>query len=82
MSTLNLTPKVPLYLSLTDTNMLIPNSLVFPCSKLFLVVVQEVSGKWKEFRPRATEIPAPTMIQHKHGRMRETLIHELFTASQ
>ena len=31
------------------TNMLIPHSLVIPCSKLFPVVVQEVSGKWKEF---------------------------------
>ena len=65
-----------------DTNMLIPHSLVIPCSKLFPVVVQEVSGKWLEFRPRATAIPAPTMIQHKDGQMRENLIHELFTASQ
>ena len=30
MSTLNLTPKVPLYLSLTDTNMLIPNKTYTP----------------------------------------------------
>ena len=65
-----------------DTNMLIPHSLVIPCSKLFPVVVLEVSGKWLEFRPRATEIPSPIMIQHKNGQMRETLIHELFTTSQ
>ena len=63
-------------------NMLIPHSLVIPCYNLFPVVVQEVSGKWLEFCPRVTEIPAPTMIQHKDGQMRETLIHELFTASQ
>ena len=65
-----------------DTNMLIPHSLVIPCSKLFPLVVQDVSGKWFEFRQRVTEIPAPTMIQHKDGQMTETLIHELFTASQ
>ena len=50
-----------------DTNLLISPSYVVPCSKLFPVVVQEVSGKWIEFQPSATEIPDPTQEWTNEG---------------